>query len=86
MVSGRGGGGGGGGSLVVVCSRLLDDLTLLRAAYEILSDDKKRTVYDRFGEEGLKQQGASGHGGGDFHDPFDIFAQYVLHGGAGGVL
>ncbi|SCV69125.1 BQ2448_2145 [Microbotryum intermedium] len=41
-------------------------------AYEALSDPEKRKIYDRFGEEGLKQQ--QGNGGG-FHDPFDIFRQ-----------
>jgi DnaJ-class molecular chaperone len=41
-----------------------------------LSDEEKRPVYDRFGEEGL-QNGASAHGHGGF-DPFDIFSQYVV--------
>ncbi|ORY72570.1 hypothetical protein BCR35DRAFT_282007 [Leucosporidium creatinivorum] len=39
-------------------------------AYEALSDPESRKIYDRFGEEGLKQQ--QGQGGG-FHDPFDVF-------------
>ena len=39
-------------------------------AYEVLSDDEKRQVYDRYGEEGLKSGG-----GTQFHDPFDIFSQ-----------
>src|SRR3989338_7370552 len=30
-------------------------------AYEVLSDEKKRQVYDRYGEEGLKQQERGGH-------------------------
>ncbi|KDE08015.1 hypothetical protein MVLG_01717 [Microbotryum lychnidis-dioicae p1A1 Lamole] len=41
-------------------------------AYEALSDPEKRKIYDRFGEEGLKQQQG---GGGGFHDPFDVFRQ-----------
>ncbi|SCZ97656.1 BZ3500_MvSof-1268-A1-R1_Chr4-3g07341 [Microbotryum saponariae] len=41
-------------------------------AYEALSDPEKRKIYDRFGEEGLKQQQG---GGGAFHDPFDVFRQ-----------
>ena len=44
----------------------------LAAAYEVLSDAEKRRIYDRYGEEGLKEhQGRSGGGGG----PQDIFAQ-----------
>ncbi|KAF9183887.1 DnaJ- protein scj1 [Haplosporangium sp. Z 767] len=43
------------------------------AAYEVLSDKEKRSIYDRYGEEGLKQQQGQGQG---FHDPFDIFAQF----------
>ena len=46
-------------------------------AYEVLMDDEKRNIYERFGEEGLKNA-ANGQGGG-FRDPFDIFAQYVTY-------
>jgi DnaJ-related protein SCJ1 len=42
-------------------------------AYEVLSDDEKRRIYDQYGEEGLKQGGRN-----QFHDPFDIFSQYVF--------
>ncbi|XVF44790.1 hypothetical protein PTKIN_Ptkin02bG0152300 [Pterospermum kingtungense] len=35
--------------------------------YEVLSDDEKRSIYDRYGEDGLK-------GSTDFTDPFDLFS------------
>ncbi|GBB92234.1 hypothetical protein RclHR1_01990006 [Rhizophagus clarus] len=43
----------------------------LAEAYEVLSDDEKRQIYDKYGEEGLKQQSQGG-----FHNPFDIFASF----------
>jgi DnaJ-class molecular chaperone len=39
----------------------------------VLTDAEKRKVYDQYGEEGLKQMGQGGGGGG--HNPMDIFAQ-----------
>jgi len=41
------------------------------AAYEVLSDSEKRRIYDRYGEEGLKQHDQGGGGGG----AQDIFSQ-----------
>ncbi|KAJ3002004.1 UNVERIFIED_CONTAM: Type I HSP40 co-chaperone, partial [Siphonaria sp. JEL0065] len=46
-------------------------------AYEVLSDEQKRELYDRYGEEGLE----SGGGMGDMN-PGDLFSQ--LFGGGGG--
>ncbi|KAK1651922.1 hypothetical protein QYE76_069727 [Lolium multiflorum] len=45
----------------------------ISAAYEVLSDEEKRSLYDRFGETGLN----GNHGGGDFGahevDPYELF-------------
>ena len=41
-------------------------------AYEVLSNEEKRRTYDRYGEEGLKQDGGGGGGGAA-----DIFSQCV---------
>ncbi len=49
-------------------------LWLCDAAYEALIDPEKRQIYDRHGEEGLKQHDAQGGGGGG---PQDIFSQCV---------
>ncbi|KAF5206193.1 Chaperone protein dnaj, partial [Thalictrum thalictroides] len=49
-------------------------------AYEVLSDDEKRSLYDRYGEAGLK---GSGPGMGDFSNPFDLFES--LFDGMGGM-
>jgi len=44
-------------------------------AYEVLKDDEKRQLYDKYGEQGLEQGGGGGGG-------MDIFSQFF--GGAGG--
>ncbi|KAJ3287057.1 DnaJ- protein scj1 [Rhizoclosmatium sp. JEL0117] len=45
-------------------------------AYEVLSDEEKRRIYDQYGEEGL-----SGQNQNNFHNPFDIFSQFGFGGG-----
>jgi len=44
----------------------------VNAAYEILSDEKKRELYDQHGLEGVEQEGGSG-GGGAGDDLFSMF-------------
>ena len=59
-------------------------------AYEVLSDEKQRKIYDQYGEEGIKQQQQGGGQGGGMHFNFgggnfeDIFSQF-FGGGGGGV-
>ncbi|XP_078166659.1 chaperone protein dnaJ A7A, chloroplastic-like isoform X2 [Carex rostrata] len=53
-------------------------------AYEVLSDDEKRSIYDKYGEAGLK---GSGMGTGDFTNPFDLFESlFEGFGGMGGSM
>ncbi|DBA91402.1 TPA: hypothetical protein ACH3X2_003934 [Trebouxia sp. C0005] len=59
-----------------------DTFKSISNAYEVLSDEQKRGIYDRYGEAGLKG-GMGGMGGGEaYGSPFDIFEQFF--GGQGG--
>ena len=49
----------------------------IAAAYEILADEKKREIYDKGGEEALKE------GGGGMHNPMDIFDMFFGGGHRG---
>lgn len=50
-------------------------------AYETLSDESLRKVYDQYGHEGVQQHKQGGGGGGRAHDPFDLFSRFF--GGSG---
>src|SRR2546430_16121503 len=54
-------------------------------AYEVLSDDERRSIYDRYGHDGLKSRGYSSHfeGFGSFADIFDAFFGGDPFGGGG---
>ena len=48
-------------------------------AYEVLSNDKKREIYDKYGKEGLNNNG------GPNINPFDIFNEIFGNGGMSGM-
>ena len=50
-------------------------------AYEVLSNEDKRRIYDAHGEQGIKEGGG---GGGGFSSPMDIFDK-IFGGGMGGM-
>ncbi len=54
----------------------------INEAYEVLSNDEKRQIYDRYGKEGLERQGAGFHAS-NMDDIMDIFNS-MFGGGFGG--
>jgi len=54
-------------------------------AYEVLRDSEKRSIYDQYGEQGLKRgaDGAGGFEGFDFSDALEVFMRDF--GGFGGI-
>ena len=49
-------------------------------AYEVLADPKKRDLYDRGGEQAIKEGGIAS----EMHNPMDIFDMFFGMGGRGG--
>ena len=76
-------------SSVRLCTLVLDFLLFectvfvqfkaISQAYEVLSDAKKRALYDRGGEQAIKEGGIASD-----HNPMDIFDMFFGMGGRGG--
>ncbi|KAG7413920.1 hypothetical protein DER46DRAFT_351886 [Fusarium sp. MPI-SDFR-AT-0072] len=52
-----------------------DKFVEVSEAYDVLSDEEMRKVYDQYGHEGVQQRRQGGGGGGG-HDPFDLFSRF----------
>nr|XP_043631693.1 chaperone protein DnaJ-like [Erigeron canadensis] len=53
-----------------------DKFKEISAAYEVLSDEEKRSLYDRYGEAGLQGEYDGSGAGSHEVDPFDVFSTF----------
>ncbi|MEA2049867.1 MAG: molecular chaperone DnaJ [Campylobacterota bacterium] len=61
-----------------------ENFKAVNEAYQVLSDDQKRSIYDRYGKQGLEGHGSGGFSrGGGFEDLGSIFEE-MFGGGFGG--
>ena len=62
-----------------------DKFKIVNEAYQVLSDDEKRSIYDRYGKAGLEGQGAGsgGFGGSSMDDIMEMFNSMFGGGGTG---
>jgi len=62
-----------------------DKFKVVNEAYQVLSDDEKRSIYDRYGKAGLEGRGGmgGGFGGSNMDDVMDMFNS-MFGGGFGG--
>ena len=62
-----------------------DKFKVVNEAYQVLSDDEKRSIYDRYGKAGLEGQGMGrgGFGGANMDDVMDMFNSMFGGGGFG---